>query len=102
MFIWATERIVGNSDKGPWQWPLICRNPSQHRLQDRPRFKKKQAAIVPLSVGARLGPFELNAGRCSELLARFVINRNGTGTDVIYPTMQGEITLFQSRRNRRM
>jgi len=46
-------------------------------------FQKKQAAIVPLSVGARLGPFELNGGRCSELLARFVINRNGTGTDVI-------------------
>jgi hypothetical protein len=48
------------------------------------------------------GPFELHRGCCSELLARFVISRNGAGTDVIHPTMQSEITLFQSRRNRRM
>src|ERR1035438_840733 len=45
-------------------------------------------------VGRRkLGSCELHGGCCCEVLARFVISRHGTGSDVIYPAMQGEITL---------
>src|ERR1019366_1448777 len=74
-------------------------------------FGPADSAFTPINVrmardpgafGARLGSCELHGGCCCEVLARFVISRHGTGTDVIYPAMQGEITLFQSSHNRGM
>ena len=65
-------------------------------------FGPADSAFTPINVrmardpgafGARIGSCELHGGCCCEVLARFVISRHGTGTDVIYPAMQGEITL---------
>jgi hypothetical protein len=92
-------------DAGPSRLPM------RRAVRARNRLRPADSAFTPINVrmardpgafGARLGSCELRGGCCCEVLARFVISRHGTGTDVIYPAMQGEITLFQSSHHRGM
>ena len=92
-----------------------CNGPDHYNGNDALKFSKASViraiklsradALVRVGPpGPTLPPHETELQRCRRLKppACLAINRHHSGTDVIDPSMQSQIALFQSSGNRRM